>query len=144
MATSPTELHGAALVGCCYHIHVEVNSDDEYFSHIQNVDIVGSRPMARQHRPLKSAVGDFNENHFTWNRKDPSKGLKIRLRAKTVWEKDLKHANDVAARKIREAAPQSGGRVPDKREAQAMARLCEIAERVVGKIGCRALVGQSF
>lgn len=136
MVTSLAELDGAALVGCCYHIDVEVNSSDDHSSHIHNVEIAGSTPIARLHRPLTSAVDDFCENHFHWNRKNPSKAYKIRLRAKTPWAKQIQHDNDVAAREIREAAQQSGRRVPDKREAQAMARLCEIAERIVGKMIC--------
>ncbi|KAI4630354.1 hypothetical protein J4E80_001289 [Alternaria sp. BMP 0032] len=136
MPTSPAQLHGAALIAPTYHITIKVlppSSSSHYLTHIRAVDNPAEIARTREHRSFRTAANDWKHEHFTWNSSDMDRGLNIRPRIKCEleWERDKE--DEETARDIRNLAEQKGERVPDKREALAMAWLARAGQMAVGR-----------
>jgi hypothetical protein len=72
--------------------------------------------------------------HFAWNSEPySSRGLNFGPRLKSEYEIINVEELDVAAREIRNFAEHKAERVPDKKEARAMARLAKFGRSVVRK-----------
>ncbi|KAI4694391.1 hypothetical protein J4E81_006608 [Alternaria sp. BMP 2799] len=136
MPTSPAQLHGAALIAPTYHITIKVlpsSSSSHYLTHIRAVDNPAEIARTREHRSFRTAAHDWKHEHFTWNSSNMDRGLNIRPRIKCEleWERDKE--DEETARDIRNLAEQKGERVPDKREALAMAWLARAGKMAVGR-----------
>jgi hypothetical protein len=137
MPTSPAQLHGAALIASTYHIIITVlppSSSSHYHTHIYAVGDPAEDLRTRQHRSFLTATNDWKHKHFTWDSTDPDRGLNLSLRRKceSEWERDEQDKEMV--RDIRNLALQKGARVPDNREALAMAWLARQGRTVVSKV----------
>jgi len=138
MPTSPAQLHGAALIAPTYYITVKVlppSSSSHYLTHIRAVDNPAEIARTREHRSFRTAANDWKHEHFTWNSSDMDRGMNIRPRIKCEpeWERDKE--DEETARDIRNLAEQKDERVPDKREALAMAWLARAGKMAVGEFG---------
>jgi hypothetical protein len=132
MVSSPADIDGAALIAPAYSITIKILDDASLLTHIRAVGATQGSVAARQHRSTGTAVTDFMHEHFTWNR-DPDPGLELRPRLKSEYEAINEAEWETVARDIRNLAEQNGERVPDKREARAMARLLMPAKSAVCK-----------
>ncbi|KAF2825727.1 hypothetical protein CC86DRAFT_406991 [Ophiobolus disseminans] len=115
------DIVGAALIAPLYHIYVKTLSGGELFATVRAVD-AGAAPLARPHRPPHKAVVDFTQDHFT-RRKTSDRGYKVRYKFKGEQDKMNDKQVYTIAQDIRQHAQQTHQHVPDKAEAQAMARL---------------------
>jgi hypothetical protein len=130
MVSSPAEIDGAALIAPTYNITVKILDDASLLTHVRAVDVTQGSVATRQHRSTSTAVSEFMHEHFTWNR-DPDRGLKLRPRLKSEYEAINEAEWETVARDVRNLTENSRERVPDKKEALAMARLLMPAKSVV-------------
>jgi hypothetical protein len=136
LPTSLAKLHGAALIAPTYHIVVKVTDPSSYsfyFTHIRAIDNATEVPLARVHRSISTAINDWKYENLQWNSTDPNRGLCVRFRMKCEEEREREWEDKEKARDIQDLAKQNGERMPDKREALAMACMIKVARRAVGK-----------
>jgi hypothetical protein len=118
---------GAAL------IKVLDANDNKYSTNIRAVDDPNEAPAPRQHRRARTAFNDWKHEHLDWNHEwvQNGRGLHIRPRIKNEFEIEMGWEDDEVMRDIRNLVEQKGERVPDKKEARAMAALCRSARRII-------------
>jgi len=114
MASSAVDYYYPALVASSYSIDVRVLDDGGLFAFISAVDSQDTQLASRPHRSPKAMIRDLVHPA------DHVGAISYALRM------------DEHARDIRNLAKQSDVRVPDKKEAQAMARLRDQGKRIVG------------
>jgi hypothetical protein len=132
MPSSPAELASAALVVPIYHITVKVLDRRKYLSNIHAIETPTAAPLARQSRPALTAVSDFMHHHFSRDN-TPGEGYNFGPRMCSEYEIINSEEEETTAQDIRYLAQQSGVRVPDKKEALAMAKVSRIARGTVGE-----------
>ena len=132
MPSDPSTTDGPALIAPSYHITIHLLPNSTVSSSIRAIG--PSNQSSRPHRPFATAASDFMHEHFTWNT-EPGRGYKLRPRLKSEYEIVNDAEIDEAVKRVRQIADQGGERVPDKKEARAMARLVR-SGRVVARKCC--------
>lgn len=132
MVSSISDTDGAALIASIYNISIKVLDDGTLYANISAIAEAGSGLAQRTHRSFGTAYSDFVHGYFTWNpSSNCTAGLNLGLRLPSEYEAINEAELDLNVREIQNLAEQKGERVPDKREARAMARLARSGRTVV-------------
>jgi hypothetical protein len=130
MVSNISDTDGAAPIAPTYHNVIRVLDNNNLSSNVCAIESVGGTLSSRLHRSTATAASDFMHEHFTWNT-DPGRGLKLPPRLKSEYEIMNDTELDEAVQEIHGLAEQKLERVPDKKEARAMARLAWSGKVVV-------------
>ena len=129
MASSTSTSESAGLIAPAYQITVEVPDNDTLPTAARACDTKGVGRATRTHRSPFTAIGDFISEHSS-TKGEGGRGLGLGPKR----ESDLEKHRRTKAQEIRCEAQQARERVPDIREAYAMARLAEHAEFIISAL----------
>lgn len=127
MVRSPAQVYGNALIASSYHITIKVLNDKESFVNIQANEPASAQALTRKHRAILTAANEFMYHHFEWN-STSLRGYDFGLKRKSEYAIIHEVEMNSIARDIRNLSRQRGGRVPDNKEACAMAELARMAK----------------
>lgn len=130
MVRSLAEVYGDALIASSYHITVKTLNDKESFVNIQVNEPASAQPLTREHRSILTAANEFMHRQFEWDStslRGYDFGPKRKSEHAIIHEVEM---NSIA-RDIRNLSRQRSGRVPDNKEARAMAELACMARVLI-------------